>query len=270
MTLSNRQRLIEKGTDILNNEKANEIYWKLFLNWKTQGEISEELYPYLYDNKSPKMIKEREKRKIKNLWKKGKVNEIVSKYVYAFDGLGWLEKRNKKQNNRGKDPLEYKATLKPFFDNLDLTSKQKTTIKQMINGTSNLLEFLDFNFLKAMEMFVEILILDFLNLNSPNFERFNWFGYELAEQYYNHEEEIKLQLLGERLRYQLESTSQTIEGQKKLEKLNEEEIIELIMILGGYAEEYTQGFLQDDILGRIQASPILIQKLKKKGNIKLD
>jgi len=129
MTLGNWEHLKKKGINLLNpkeNYKGLEIYISLFFDWSTELEISHKYYSHLYNKKNNKKS-----------WSKNKVHRAVNDYIHAFNELGWLDSKVRKQNNPGKNPLEYRATLKPYFEYLNnkgiFLESEKEIIERELN-----------------------------------------------------------------------------------------------------------------------------------------
>jgi len=260
MTLSKKEDLEKKGLKLLDNQdnkRGNEIFLELFLKWNTLWEVSEKIYPHLYNNKDSRIKLYREKKGIKQVWRKGKINRVVSSYIYAFNKLGWLERRERKQNTPGKDPFEYRAKLEPYFHylkdirDIELSSKEKNQIRLMSNKCRDLIFWFDLDFLKSMDKFVEVMIFDFLDINSSHFKEFFVIGRELAVKFCD---EITLKLLGDKLENQFYAKGH------EFDENFQEEIIETFIL-----------FLQDpndlisDVITRINANKDLLVELKKKG-----
>ncbi|MDP3966023.1 MAG: hypothetical protein Q8Q04_00650 [archaeon] len=275
MTLSNKDDLKKKGTELLNPRvypRGAEIYMLLFLKDWTKLEISKKVYPYLYDDKKKEMVLERRKRGISNVWGKSKIHRAVSDYVSVFYELGWLKKRLRKQSSPGKDPEVYQATLKPYFEYLEkerqieLSIYIKKTIENYAYKCRDLIFWLSGEkgnftdqdyFIKHMDNFVKVIIFNFLDLNSSQFKKSSEVGYELANEFL---ESIDMTLLGQRLYQQFLVNY----AERKLSEEEAEGTLELIFKLGGY-DAVQPGGLYSDILIRIEAEKNLQKKLKKEG-----
>ena len=140
---------VKRGLTLFKFDVANSIYKELFSDWKTVTDISKELYPELYKKGRPKQYKSRP-------------HSAVSKYVNAFNELGWLEVE---KDDIDKRKTKYRATLKPYFEYSEkkkLTKVERDTIEREASKRREAVLVLNDNFLQAMDEFVKTIVsLDF-------------------------------------------------------------------------------------------------------------
>ena len=143
-------KLASRNLKLFENQRCNQIYFSLFDDWKTVTEISEKIYPHLYEKGSKKKYKRRP-------------HSAVSKYIKAFNELGWLESRTDVNDGR---KVKYRATLKPYFQYVkdkNLTKKEIGIIKKRIEIWREMAEDFDENFLRAIDSLVKKFIYEQLS-----------------------------------------------------------------------------------------------------------
>jgi hypothetical protein len=151
MTLGNIESIKEKGLELLKNKKNKrgiEIYKSLLYQWSTPIKISKELNKEQHKDLKRPM-------------------SSVSRYLNAFDQLGWLESRPVYEGAKRK---EFKSTLNPYFEHweskgIEFSKQEKNFIKKKLEESYALAFNVEDNFIEDIDNIIKQLVYSTLKEN---------------------------------------------------------------------------------------------------------
>lgn len=186
--------IMERELQIFESTLPDTLYRYLFSKEYTITELSIKIYPHLYDEKfrksnTNKALREAfNKREIEKPFKKKKPHAGISKYVNAFDKLGWLISRVDPQDKR---KTYYRATLKPYFQYRkeffqdDFNEKQKKIIEDLFKNLNGFVSAKN-GFLEYIDNVVERMLFNFFFLLPNNVKDSQFKEYaDLTLKYYD-------------------------------------------------------------------------------------
>ncbi|MAG01949.1 hypothetical protein CMI42_01315 [Candidatus Pacearchaeota archaeon] len=198
-------KLVIRNLKLFDNQRGNQIYLFLFRNWKTVTEVSEGIYPHLYEKGTKKKYKRRP-------------HSAVSKYVKAFNELGWLESIEDKTDGR---KVKYRATLKPYFQYVKekkLTKQEIKIIEKYLDNWREIVDDFDENFIRAINALVKRQIYQQLSglvgYETMNLRKDSKFpvAVRMAAKFYD---PLNLQLLVDSLRSKAQGEGRHLKSEKK-------------------------------------------------------